>query len=192
MRGFVAAAAGLAAAAALAAASPGASLVEEGRKVYNFRCYYCHGYSGDARTLAATLLPVRPRAFVEFSAEQMPPLRIERAVRFGLPGSPMKAFAGTLSEREVEAVVAFVHDEFVVRRAPNTRYHTPENGWPDHERYAAAFPFVLGTLALDAPEERLDAAQRAARRLFMSACITCHDRATARADGPVWQRASPR
>lgn len=182
----------LALAAGAAAAAPGPRLVEEGRRVYNFRCYYCHGYSGDARTLAATMLPVRPRAFVEFSAAEMPPLRIEMAVRHGLPGSPMKSFAGALTAREIEAVVAFVHDEFVVRRAPNTRYHTPENGWPDHQRYSAAFPFAQGSIPLDAPEGSLDARQRAGRRLFVTTCITCHDSAAVGDPGPAWEKAASR
>ena len=34
----------------LAAADPAEN--EHGRAVYNFRCYFCHGYSGNARTLA--------------------------------------------------------------------------------------------------------------------------------------------
>jgi cytochrome c oxidase cbb3-type subunit 3 len=173
-------------------AATGQALLEQGRKVYNFRCYYCHGYSGDARTVAATMLPVRPRAFVDFSAEEMPPLRIEMAVRHGLPGSPMKSFAGVLTAREIAAVVAFVHDEFVVRRAPNTRYHTPENGWPDHERYAAAFPFARGTVPLDAPEGSLDARGRAGRRLFVTTCITCHDSGSVRDPGPAWERSASR
>ena len=29
---------------------------ETGRAIYNFRCYFCHGYSGDAQTLAARYL----------------------------------------------------------------------------------------------------------------------------------------
>ncbi len=36
---------------------------EQGRAVYNFRCYFCHGYSGDAKTLAATYLQPPPRDF---------------------------------------------------------------------------------------------------------------------------------
>lgn len=184
----------LAAAFAAAAAdkSEDAGLVEEGRRVYNFRCYYCHGYSGDARTLAATLLPTKPRAFVDFQAGDMPPLRIEMAVRHGLPGTAMKSFAGVLAEREVAAVTAFVHDEFVVRRAPNTRYHTAENGWPAHERYAAAFPFAQGGLAIDAPESSLTPRERAGRRLYLTTCITCHDRAAVRDPGPAWEKAAPR
>jgi cytochrome c oxidase cbb3-type subunit 3 len=84
----------------------------------------------------------------------------------------------------MQAVAGFVRREFVLAKAPNTRYHTVENGWPDHERYAAAFPFVTGALSLDIPPERLDASQAAGRRLFVSACITCHDRGA----GPaIWE-----
>lgn len=165
-----------------------ASLHEEGRAVYNFRCYYCHGYSGDARTLAATMLASRPRAFQSMPPESMPPERIERAVRHGIDGTAMKPFAGTLREREIAAVTAFVREEFVVRRAPNTRYHTPENGWPSHERYEAAFPFARGDLAIDAPEPALSARDRAGRALFLSTCVTCHDRGRADDPGPAWQK----
>jgi cytochrome c oxidase cbb3-type subunit 3 len=183
----------LLAAASLPAAGHGAAtlaLQEEGRAVYNFRCYYCHGYSGDARTLAATMLATRPRAFSETPREELPPARIEQAVRHGIAGTAMKSFTGTLGEREIAAVTAFVHDEFVVRRAPNTRYHTPENGWPSHERYEAAFPFARGELAIDAPEARLSPRERAGRALFLTTCITCHDRARADDAGPTWQKSA--
>lgn len=175
-----------------AAPAPDARLVEDGRRVYNFRCYYCHGYSGDARTLAATLLPTKPRAFVDFAAGDMPPERIAMAVRHGLPGTAMKSFSGTLDEREIAAVVAFVHDEFVVRRAPNTRYHTAENGWPRHERYAKAFPFAEGRIPIDAPVSSLSASERAGRSLYLTTCITCHDRAAVRDPGPAWEKAAKR
>ena len=36
---------------------------ERGRAIYNFRCYFCHGYAGDARTLAAGMLSPSPRDF---------------------------------------------------------------------------------------------------------------------------------
>lgn len=172
------------------AATAAPSLHEEGRAVYNFRCYYCHGYSGDARTLAATMLASRPRAFQELAPEAMPPARIEHAVRHGIEGTAMKPFTGTLREREIRAVTAFVHEEFVVRRAPNTRYHTPENGWPAHERYEAAFPFARGELAIDEPEAKLTPREKAGRALFLSTCITCHDRGRAIDAGPAWQKSA--
>ncbi len=96
-----------------------------------------------SRESFATMLPSVPRAFRGMRPDEMPRERIALAVANGVPGTAMKSFAGTLAPREIEAVSAFVHDEFVVRNAGNTRYHTPENGWPRHERYAAAYTDYL-------------------------------------------------
>ena len=108
------------------------------------------------------------------------------AVRNGVPDSAMMAFDSVLNEAEIAAVVDFVNEAFIRKRRGNTRYHTPENGWADHDRYRDAFPFALGQVALDTPWERLSAAERRGRRLFMSACVTCHDRAVVRDEGPMW------
>ncbi|MBP6763920.1 MAG: c-type cytochrome, partial [Rubrivivax sp.] len=174
-----------AAARAVAAAAPdtGTTLHERGRAVYNFRCYFCHGYSGDARTLASTYMKPRPRDFTTsaLSAEQ-----VMQALRQGRAGTAMKSFAGVITEAEMLAVAAFVTREFVQDKAPNTAYHTVANGWPRHERFAAAYPFARGQLALDTPLQDLTDLQRAGRQLFVSACISCHDRARVADEGPVW------
>ncbi|UCE30210.1 MAG: c-type cytochrome [Burkholderiales bacterium] len=146
-----------------------------GRAVYNFRCYFCHGYSGDARTVAASYLSPAPRDFTAPVAAGMARGTIVEALRGGRPGTAMASFAGILDEREMAAVAAFVLSEFVRRGERNTTYHTAANGWPNHQRHAAAFPFVRGEIALDLPVEQLDASQAAGRRLFVSACITCHE-----------------
>jgi len=161
--------------------------IELGRKVYNFRCYFCHGYSGDARTVAASQLSPPPRDFTKADPARLGTRRIVETLRAGRPGTAMQSFAGVLTERELHAVAAFVQREFVTAKAPNTRYHTEENGWPGHERYAAAFAFATGDLSLDVPHEQLDATQAAGRRLFLSACITCHDRGTDTGAAVVWE-----
>ncbi len=161
-----------------------AAQIEAGRAIYNYRCYFCHGYSGDAKTLAATYLAPKPRDFTQGA-----PLGVERiveALQHGRDGTAMKSFAGILDAREMRAVAAFVEQEFVQRQARNTAYHTPENGWPGHERHAIAFPFATGAIALDTPLEQLDARQRAGRTLFLEACISCHDRARVADEGPAW------
>jgi cytochrome c oxidase cbb3-type subunit III len=160
---------------------------ELGRRVYNFRCYYCHGYSGDARTLAAAYLSPPPRDFTATRPAELSPDAMLAAVRDGRPGTAMEPFAGILSAREMQAVVQFVRHEFMERRAPNTHYHTAANGWPRHERYRAAFPFVRGELALDTPWEQFSAEQQRGRRLYLSACISCHDRGRASPGPVVWE-----
>jgi cytochrome c oxidase cbb3-type subunit 3 len=159
---------------------------ELGRKVYNFRCYFCHGYSGDAKTLAASYLDPLPRDFTAATPQQLPGSAILAAVRDGRAGTAMKSFRGILSETEMQAVAGFVAQEFVRDKAHNTAYHTPENGWPEHRRFASAFPFARGEVALDEPLEKLSDAQRAGRGLFLTSCISCHDRARVADEGPAW------
>jgi len=169
-----------------AAAAVPAATVELGRKIYNFRCYFCHGYSGDAKTLAATYLDPKPRDFTTTTPEQLPREAMLKAIRDGHEGTAMKGFADILTPEEIAAVADFVRHEFMIRRLPNTRYHTKENGWPDHERHAAAFPFATGRITLDTPVDALTPEQRAGRRLFMSTCVSCHDRSRVQDEGVPW------
>ncbi len=159
---------------------------ELGRRIYNFRCYYCHGYSGDARTLATSFLTPPPRNFQSTSLDSLSRERMLDAVRQGRAGTAMKSFSNMLSREEEEAVIDFVRKEFMEQGAENTRYHTAENGWPNHQRYQAAYPFALGTLALDAPDGELTPEQLRGKRLFLTSCISCHDRARVDDEGEVW------
>jgi cytochrome c oxidase cbb3-type subunit III len=177
----------LACLAATAAFAENSSEVERGRAIYNYRCYFCHGYSGDARTLAATYLVPRPRDFQSTDARALPLPRMARSIREGVPGTSMRGFKGILTDAQIAQVAAFVSSEFLERRAPNTRYHTVENGWPNHERYAPAFAFARGEIALDRDERLLSASERNGKALFLSTCITCHDRAKVTRPGPIWQ-----
>jgi len=108
------------------------------------------------------------------------------AVAHGRAGTAMQSFANVLSPDDIAAVVDFVRVTFMLQQGRNTAYHTAANGWPNHQRYAAAFPFALGEIALDTPFEQLTPAQQAGKRLFMSSCISCHDRARVRDEGAVW------
>ena len=169
------------------AATGGGERHEAGRAIYNFRCYFCHGYSGDARTLAATYLEPPPRNFAALPEDGLDREHMLAAVTAGLPGTAMKGFAGILSEDEIAAVVDFVRVEFMRRKAENTRYHTVENGWPDHQRNRIAFPFARGEIALDTAWEALTEEQRRGKRLFLASCISCHDHARTDDPGVTWE-----
>lgn len=151
--------------------------LELGRRIYNFRCYYCHGYSGNAHTLAATLVAPKPVDFTSISPDSLSRERMLQSIQFGRPGTAMMSFASILQPNEIAAVTDFVRHEFMVAKAENTRYHTEANGWFHHERYAAAFPFALGEIPLDTPWEQLTPQQADGKRLFMTSCVSCHDRA---------------
>jgi cytochrome c oxidase cbb3-type subunit 3 len=159
-----------------APSSPASAELEAGRKIYNFRCYFCHGYSGNAQTVAATFLDPKPRDFTHVTDPKFDRQHIVSVLRSGRPGTAMKSFKSVLNDTEMAEVAAFVMDEFVRRKAINTRYHTPENGWPDHERYRAAFPFATGEIPIDRPWEQLTEEEARGKRLFMQVCVVCHDR----------------
>jgi cytochrome c oxidase cbb3-type subunit III len=150
--------------------------LEAGRKIYNFRCYFCHGYSGDAKTVAASFLNPRPVDFTGVTDPKFDEKHIVEVLRNGKPGTAMNSFRTVLSDAEMEELAAFIMDEFVRRKAPNTRYHTPENGWPNHERYKIAFPFATGEIPVDTPWENLTEEQQRGKRLFLDVCVVCHDR----------------
>lgn len=172
--------------AALPLAALSADPPVDGRAVYNFRCYFCHGYSGDAKTLAAGYLNPKPTDFQHADPAHLTPERVLETLHQGRPGTAMKSFAGIISEAEMKAVASFVVDEFVRRKAGNTRYHTPENGWADHERYQAAYPFAKGEIPLSRPWESLTPEQAAGKRLYLSSCVSCHDRGKPEGNDVTW------
>ncbi len=177
----------LLAALALPTAAPAADpVLERGRAVYNYRCYFCHGYSGDARTLAATYLTPPPASFRAPRPAPLDSGKIVEVLRQGRPGTAMKSFAGIIGEGDMAAVAAFIVDEFVRRQATNTRYHTADNGWPDHDRYRAAFPFATGEIPLSRTWESLSPEQAAGKRLYLSSCVSCHDRGAPGGDEVAW------
>lgn len=161
-------------------------ILEEGRAVYNFRCYFCHGYSGDAKTLAATYLAPPPANFKKVDAKYLTEKRVIETLNHGRPGTAMKSFKGVISDEKMAAVAFFVVDEFVRRKAINTRYHTVENGWADHDRYRIAFPFAKGEIPVSRPWEELSSDEVAGKRLYLSSCVSCHDRGAPMEEDTAW------
>lgn len=167
-----------------------ATVHEQGREIYNYRCYFCHGYSGDARTLTSTYLNPAPRDFTATALDSMSRQRMIQTVTSGKPGTAMHGFSRVLNDSEINAVVGFVRTEFMLAQRPNTRYHTAENGWPDHDRYQHAFPFATGAIPLDTAWQRLDPEQTRGKQLYLTSCITCHDRAVVNDEGNIWSKQS--
>jgi cytochrome c oxidase cbb3-type subunit 3 len=160
---------------------------DRGESVYRFYCYQCHAYAGDGRTVAAAYLDPPPRDFTAADTEALTRARMLDAVKQGRPGTAMVSFASVLEPGDIEAVVDYVRRSFMGAQPQDARYHTPANGWQDHDRFAAAYPFITGELSLDTPGEELSGEQRAGKRLFLGACATCHDPPAAAHAGPVWE-----
>lgn len=161
--------------------------LELGRKIYNYRCYYCHGYSGDAKTLAARFMVPTPRDFTQTTLTALSRENMLLAVTKGRDKTAMTSFTKFLSAQDIERVVDFIRYEFISKGLVNTRYHTKENGWEGHEKYKIAFPFATGEIALDSPQEKLTEPQRAGLQLYLSSCITCHDNSKINDYGDIWQ-----
>ena len=164
--------------------------LEQGRKIYNYRCYFCHGYSGNAKTLTSTYLIPKPRDFSNSKPEDLPREHMIKIVTSGKENTAMHGFSRLLNEQEISAVVDFVRDEFIDHQRENTRYHTAENGWPNHDRYKPAFPFATGSIPLDRAAEQLSLLESQGRQMFLSSCITCHDRARVTQEGEIWEKQS--
>lgn len=170
----------------IAAGSNATSAFEKGRDLYNYYCYFCHGYAGDAETLASTYLSPAPRDFTAIRLQDLPRERMLKSVTDGRMDTGMAGFKNKLSPEQIELVVDFVRQAFMGSEKLNTRYHTKGNGWPDHDRYVIAFPFATGEIPLDTLVEQLSDEQRQGRKLFMDSCITCHDRAKVESEGLAW------
>ncbi len=171
----------------VAAGSQALTGFDKGRDIFNYRCYFCHGYAGDAKTLASTYLDPKPRDFTSASRFDLSRQRMIISVTHGRAGTAMKRFSDLMTDKEIELVVDFVREAFMNDEKINTRYHTSGNGWPDHERFSVAFPFATGEIALDVAVSTLNAEQREGRRLFMASCITCHDRPRVENEGVAWE-----
>ena len=99
----------------------------------------------------------------------------------------MVSFASVVSSEEIDAVVGYIRNTFMHDAKPDLIYHTRENGWADHERYAVAFPFASGEIPLDTPWQELNEQQQLGKQLFMQSCISCHDRAVVTDEGEIWE-----
>ena len=99
----------------------------------------------------------------------------------------MMAFANVLTAEEIDAVVDFVRSEFMEHARANTRYHTAENGWPEHEKYAPAYPFALGQLSIDTVSDQLTSQQQLGKEIFLASCVSCHDRGKVNNEGAIWE-----
>jgi len=167
----------------------GAALAEnDGEAIYRYYCYQCHGYAGNGQTLASASLEPAPRDFTSVTTDELSIERIIATVLGGREGTAMMSFASVLDEDDARSVAEYIQQSFMQPERVDARYHSPENGWTDHDRYAAAFPFIDGSVPLTVPWESLTADQQLGRRLYESACVSCHDQPNTGASGETeWE-----
>lgn len=145
-----------------------------GQRVYNYYCYQCHGYSGDAATEAAQFVSPPPRNFSATGRDALTESRMVDSIRLGRPGTAMTSFGTTLNDAQIDAVVHYIREAFMTQSPVRARYHTARNGWDRTNGESDAAAFVNGDIALDSPRGSLSASQQHGKQLFLSTCITCH------------------
>ncbi len=159
-----------------------------GQQVYNYRCYYCHGYSGDAKTLASRHVDPEPRDFTNKKILQPNVKEMEKAIRSGKNNTAMPAFENTLSDNEISDVIYFIQVAFINGYAKNAVYHSEANGWSEHQKkYGHSYPFVKGEISINTPDFKLSDKQRQGREIFMGACISCHEVIDPVESNEIWQ-----
>lgn len=88
---------------------PGHARLAEGQGVYVANCAGCHGSLGDGRgQQSGTLLKPAPPLNAPAALAQKTDEDLITAVAHGLPGSPMPAYAGRLSDTEIKAAVSYL------------------------------------------------------------------------------------
>lgn len=132
-----------------------------GERVYQTRCYFCHGYDGRANTEAAQYLSPAPR---NLRGLTMSLTALSEVISAGKVGTAMMPFANTLSDREIEAVARYIDKRFVKRKVEHVveSYHSVKNGWSF--AYGSKFAGIAKS----------------------DACLTCHE-AKKPTTGLVWQ-----
>jgi mono/diheme cytochrome c family protein len=86
-----------------------AEAVAFGRDVYEIRCAACHGQGGDGSGVARTRF-TRPPA--DFTRKQPTRERIVQVLEQGIPGTAMTPMRRLLSDKELDAVVAYLQSRF--------------------------------------------------------------------------------
>jgi cbb3-type cytochrome c oxidase subunit III len=86
--------------------------------IYHNYCSVCHGDRGDGQSRARGSLNPPPRDFTTAQASvELSRARMLTAVKHGVPGTAMVGWGTQLSEKQVEAVVDYVRENFM--RASN-------------------------------------------------------------------------
>ncbi len=88
---------------------------QKGAKIYNKTCAVCHGDKGNSAIWAQNGLKPPPRDFTTTEARRLLTRdRMINSVTNGRPGTGMVAFAKKLDKEEIEAVVDYIREAFLL------------------------------------------------------------------------------
>lgn len=82
--------------------------------LYHNYCSVCHGDKGDGKSRAQNSLNPPPRDFTSPAAAQIPRANMIAVVQNGRPGTAMTGWKSQLSQAEIESLVDYVRDNFMM------------------------------------------------------------------------------
>jgi len=163
-----------------------------GKVVYEYYCYQCHGYAGDAKTLTGAYVLPKPRNFTRTPPDSLSRDRMINSVSNGRQGSAMASFSSVLTPQQISSVVDYIRVTFMSGRKNNLRYHSRKNGWNDHDKYRYAYPYITGELSAGVDNNFLSPTQVIGKNLYLDACISCHDQPQSHTGSTVeWKKLTP-
>jgi cytochrome c oxidase cbb3-type subunit 3 len=165
---------------------------KNGKAVYEYYCYQCHGYAGDAKTLTGAYVLPKPRDFTRTPLDSLSRDRMIDSVSSGRQGSAMVSFSSVLTPQQITSVVDYIRVMFMSGKKNNFRYHSRKNGWNDHDRYRYAYPYITGELSAGIDSKFLSPNQVIGKNLYLDACISCHDQPQSHTRSTVeWKKLTP-
>ena len=162
-------------------------VAKSGQQIYEYYCYQCHGYRGDANTTAARYVTPRPANFNSHTPRSMSRERMVNAVTYGISGTAMVGFSTVLSESDIKSVVDYIRERFMTHAPPVASYHTEVNGWSDFSNTGSGLTFQSGGIGFSTTVSETSTDRRTDLRIYQSLCISCHELNSPDEDASVWQ-----
>ncbi len=160
---------------------------KSGKQIYEYYCYQCHGYDGNANTTAAQSVHPKPVKFSALSIESLPRDKMISTLKSGIPGTAMVSFRRVLSNAEIESVVEYIRSQFMSGTNPSVKYHSARNGWISIDRSASDLVLESGALTLAKPGTTESPSKSSDYQRYRSTCIACHELENTENQDLIWQ-----
>ena len=82
-------------------------------KIYKKQCATCHGNNGNGKGRAGASFARPPTDFTSAQSRLLPAATIKKAIRDGVPGSPMVGYGRRFDEKTLDGLVAFIQTRFM-------------------------------------------------------------------------------
>jgi len=89
--------------------------VIDGEKLFRKNCSVCHGDNGDGQSRARRGLLTKPRDFTKADPTKLTRDQMINSITYGIPKTPMVRWKERFSPEQIEAIVDFIHESFMIK-----------------------------------------------------------------------------